>query len=148
MAVAAAIVGAVLMIGGNIKSNLDQAKSEEKNAEGFDAQADYAQSAHARKMYLLQRQQKDFAGKQRSMFAKSGISFSGSALDVMTGTEVEQYYERIASQNEANQEVSAYRFKAQASRDRAKAMSNPATLIFQSGGTALTAYSNASKSGG
>lgn len=139
---AAAAVGAVLMIAGNVKSNLDQAKAERQNAEAYRTQAEYAKAVHARKMYLLTRQQNDFTGKQKSLFAKSGISFSGSVLDVLVDTKVEQRYEQIAAQNEATSEVSAYNFQAQASEARARSLSNPMTLMLQSGGTALSAYGN------
>lgn len=148
MAAAAAVVGAVLMIGGNIKSNLDQAKAERENAKAYNDQANYARSASARKMYLLERQQGDFRGKQKAMIAKSGVSFSGSALDAFSDTSIEQYYERLAAEAEANQEIKTYEFRADASKKRARALTDPMTIMFQSGGTALSAYSSASNASG
>jgi nickel-dependent lactate racemase len=143
---AAAAVGAVLMIAGNVKSNLDQAKAEKQNAEAYRSQAEYARAVHKRKMDLLRRQQKDFAGKQQGMFAKAGISFSGSVIDVFTDTAIEQEKEMIAAENESNQEVSAYNFQAANSDSRARSLSNPATILLQSGGTALSAYGQSSRS--
>lgn len=148
MAVAAAVVGAALMIGGNIKSNLDQADVEKQNALGYASQADYARLVHARKLRLLARQQKEFRGQQKSMFAKGNISFSGSVIDTFIDTEREQRDELLAAQTEATQEVSAYEHQARVSRSRARALSNPLTLVLQGGGTALSAYANAQKAGG
>lgn len=145
---AAAFIGAAMMIGGNIKSNLDESKAEMQNAQAYESQAAYAKAVHARKLKLLDRQQKDFAGKQKAMFAKSGISFSGSVLDVLVDTQVAQKDEMIAAQNEAAQEISSYQFRANASYKRARALSDPGTMFLRGGGTALSTYANYSARAG
>jgi hypothetical protein len=138
-------VGAGLQIFGNIKSNFDQAKAEKRNAQAYEEQAAYAREVNKRKMELLERQQRDFVGKQKALFAGSGVSFSGSVLDVFDDTTQQQELERVAAQMEGEQNVMLYTSRAQASRDAAKSLRDPFNILLPAAGTALTTYGTIKK---
>lgn len=131
-------VGFALQAIGSISSNMSQARAEKANARSYEQQAAYAREVNKRKMALLGRQQKDFLGKQRAAFAASGISFSGSVIDVVVDTQIQQELEMEAAQMEAEQTVMQYTSRAESSRSNASTLSNPLNNLLPIAGNALS----------
>ncbi len=140
MAAAAIAVGAALSIYGNYQRNMDARDAELANADFYNVQAARTAAAHKRKLQLLAKDQRGFQDKQRGMFAKAGISLSGSALEFTGAQYAEQVMEYKAAEQEADWDVRMAQMRAGQSRDNADKYGDPMRNLLQAGGTALTAY--------
>lgn len=77
--------------------NIDAQKNYLSDQEyAYNQDADYQQRVGDRKLSLLDRQHAQSYDKIRSQMAQSGISFSGSSVDVLADTGVEQVKESAA----------------------------------------------------
>lgn len=146
----AAVAAAGIFLGavGGIKSNHDQAQAETRNAVYFEEQAQYAEYVGARKLELLQKEHDVFRGRQRAAIAKSGISFSGSIIDVLGQQEVDMDKEIFAVESETKQNASMARNQARNSKRRAASLRDFGNNFLSLGGSALTAGAYIYGSGG
>lgn len=136
MAVAA--IGAMLVAGGQIKQNMDAARAEDENAQNYFLQADRTAQVYARKYRLLSRSQDQFAARQKSAFAKAGISLEGSALDVLTDTRTQQVFEREALRQEARWDIEAFEREGRQAGRRAQSYNSFGRNFMEVGGSLLS----------
>lgn len=134
---AAAAVGGGMQAFGAFMQNQDAAKAEDANAAFLMEQAEKTKIAYARKLKLLEGDQKRFTSQQQGMFAKSGIGFNGTALQVMAQTETEQAFEKFAARQEAEWDVRMIETKASQARDAARSYRDPMKNFLQVGGSLL-----------
>lgn len=134
---AAAAIGSGMQAFGMYMQNQDAAAAEDRNAQFLQLQAEKTKIAYARKMKLLKDDQRQFTSSQQGMFAKSGIGFNGTALDVMAQTQSEMAMERFALNQEAEWDVRMIETKAAQSRDAARSYRDPFKNFLQIGGSLL-----------
>ncbi len=130
-------IGTIFKVFGALKRNRDEANAEKRNAAFYEEQAQYTEYAGREKKRLLEYENANVLNKQRSAFAKSGISFTGSALDFQFGTQNMQMKEIEALEKQTSYETRLARTRAQSSLKHAKDLTNPLTQILESGGTIL-----------
>lgn len=97
--------------------NIDNSKAYLHDVEdSYNMDAAYQEQVGKRKMHLLQRDQTQYYDRMVSQLAQSGISFDGSAVDVLADTGVEQAQERHAVQVDTDMRVEQSRRKAASAR--------------------------------
>lgn len=85
----------------------------------YNEDANYQRRVGDRKLSLLQRDQHQYYDNMQSQIAQSGISFSGSSLDILADTGVEQSRERSAVKLDTDIRVNeSYKKAAQARTQR------------------------------
>lgn len=87
-----------------------------QNANAMEKQKEEAQDIFARKLMLLERDQTKYLGSWKSDFAKSGIDFSGSALEAYADTTEAMRLEKLALK--ADEKASTDRYDAEINRAR------------------------------
>lgn len=122
MGAGAGVIGGSANAIGQIKADGDEAAAHRKNAMEYENNAAYIERVGKRKLSLLEREQGQFVDRQKSAFAKSGISFDGSVIDFIADTKVEQLRERKAVEMETFMEARFMRSKAAQSTSRAETL--------------------------
>lgn len=146
---AAAAVGAGMQAFGAYMQNQDAAAAEDRNAQFLQEQAEKTKIAYARKLKLLEADQKQFTSKQQGAFVRSGIGFNGTALDVLAQSQSEMAMERFAARQEAEWDIRMIETKAAQSRNAANSYRDPFKNFLQVGGSLLGSaaqYRNATAS--
>lgn len=93
-----------------------ESQAQWQNANAMERQKEDAQDVFARKLLLLERNQTKYLGSLRSDFARSGIDFSGSALEAYADTTEQMRLETLALKAEAK--ANSDRFDSEINRAR------------------------------
>lgn len=139
--------GTALQVAGQLRSNLDQAKSELQNAAFYKEQADFAWDASLREADLSRERYTQAGGAQVSAYARGGVDISGSAASVAAGT-----YANMANELGAIRRKGELDFKLAMARSR-NAEQNAGNLkdfgynLLQAGGTVLSNYAKSIDNG-
>lgn len=125
----AGAVGAGTVLSGFANmSNMDaQSRAEGDNIRGFQQQQRDAAYVFDRKLKLLQTDQDKYMGSLDSAFAKSGIDFSGSMLDLYSQTEKDMREERLALRAEATSVNNRFDSEIRNAQNRQDALNDPMT---------------------
>jgi hypothetical protein len=105
----------------------DQAHSELVNQFGLQAQARDAQDVFDRRLKLLKNNQDKYLGSLDSDFAKAGIDFSGSFLEIYSQTKSDMREEQSAVRAEAASVQNRFQNEINMSRERRDALTDPTT---------------------
>lgn len=108
----------------------------------YNEDAKYQRVVGDRKLQLLSRTQSQQYDRMVSQLAQSGISFSGSAVDVLTDSKVEQFRERNAVEFDTEMRVNDSYNKAASARSQANDLHDnlPLTLAGSFLGGAAMGY--------
>lgn len=150
MGAEAAFGGSILSGGAQLYGNAKEASAYRKNAAAVDQERKNTAQVFERKLYLLQRQQDKYTGSVESAFARSGIDFSGSQLDLYVDNQREQSLERSALLAEARQTDNHLASQASMLRDRASNLTSgftTATTLLGTGIDATSSYYRAKGAG-
>lgn len=137
MGAEAVAVGGMLSGGAQIYGNAKEARALRANAKAIELERKASAEVYDRKLYLLRKDQTKYLGSLESSFARAGIDFSGSALDVHAETTREMAIEQSALNAEARQTDLRLLNQANQMRDRAKDLTSPMTMGLTLLGTGL-----------
>ena len=144
-----AIIGATVVKGlSDISAKQKQAKAQKRNAARLQNKATLSLLNGQRREESLRREGSQFESQQVGSFAKSGVAFSGSALNKLTDTS--NQIDEDARTLRFNAEVDAQNARDSASELRRSAKAGTSGLSFLStiGGSVLGGASALSKTGG
>lgn len=113
-------------MGGIQQAEQNQARghAEYANSVGMEKQKLEAQEIFARKLILLERDQTKYLGSMRSDFAKSGIDFSGSALEAFADTTEQMRMEKLALKAEEAANTNRYDSEIAKARRNARSLTS------------------------
>jgi hypothetical protein len=113
-------LGSISDMNAEVGSLRAQSRAEAQNARVLDAKAQTVGQETARNEEQLRRQYRDFAGKQASAIAESGIANSGSVLDVVRDSETRAEYDALKMRFQGTSEAKDLRYQAGAARMRSQ----------------------------
>lgn len=144
----AALVGAGMQVFGNYVQGQEAANAAEKNAEFIRFQKAKTEMAYARKIKLLEQNQAQFTSRQKGMFAKAGIGFNGSALDVIAQSQSEQKLELFSLKSERDWDLNMADLQARESEREAARYRDFGRQLIGGSGTLLSGAASARQAGG
>lgn len=140
---AEAAMGASLLSGGaQMYGNAKEAKALRANAKAIDAERAATEEVFNRRLFLLQRDQDKYIGSLESAFARSGIDFSGTMLNIYAETKDTMKQEQAALLAEAAQTDRRLASQAGQLRQQASNLTSTFTMATTLLGTGLDAGSS------
>jgi hypothetical protein len=117
----------------NIKNTEAQKNYLRDLEDSFNMDTFFQQRIGDRKLRLLEQDQKQYAGNMEAKLAQSGISFSGSPIDVFQSNEVEMAQERKAVSLDTDVRVNESRKKASQARTQRYDIQDNETMDYVGG---------------
>lgn len=99
------VIGSGISTIGQIQAMSAQKKSLVAQSQALAEQAQFQKMVEARKLRLLENEQKQFAGRKQGMLSAAGVSLAGSALADFGNDLAEMHYERVFTKMEANYNI-------------------------------------------
>jgi coproporphyrinogen III oxidase-like Fe-S oxidoreductase len=135
-------VGALVETIGGVKSNTDEAESERANSAFYLEQAQFAKDSATREEAIFTDQAERFKKNQAGLFARNGVSMTGSKIAMLADTDKRIRDEIEAIRREGEMNVKTATLRANASKRNADRLSDPWNNIMQSGGKLLSGGAN------
>jgi len=140
----AAGASTAMSAGSQIYQAKTQSKIMEYNARVAEQNAIAAKQQAEYEANKLRRQREKMLGRQRALYASSGVQFEGSPLLALADTAAEYEMDILATQRTGL--VNAQQYQSEAALQRAKAVSTRTTGVLNAGTTILTGAADILKS--
>ena len=114
------IAGTAASVGGQISAGQKQSQAEKFNASISDQQAESVLQQGTRQANLQRRRGESFVSTQRARYGASGVTASGSPLEVMAQTAEDVEYDALMTEWESKTKAQYYKAEAENRRRAGK----------------------------
>ena len=142
------IAGTAMQVYGNVKANLDESRAEAENAIWMRQQAEFIKKSTERSKDIFNRESQDNLAGLENSFAKSGISMSGSALELKIQEEWKRDQELQAIIDQGNMNMQEAYMKASTSQRNSDTIGSLTHNGLQSATSIVNARADYVKAGG
>ena len=139
-------LASVFTAGSQLQEGEQEQQAQEFNAKVAEQQAQLTRESSALEEFKARKRLKLVSGEQRALFAKSGVTFSGSVIDVIEES-ISNAELDIATSN-FNAEVKARGFESEAAQARIVGQQARRISRLRAGATLLTGVAQAASFGG